>query len=226
MPTIVFANAKGGSGKSTSALVLACELADHTSVSIIDADPNQPITTWSEGGNVPPSLTVVTNESERTILDDIDDAARRSAFVIVDLEGIGSRRVTYAISRSDLVVVPMQEQKPDADMAAKVVEEILIESKAYQRPIPFSVLFTRTRVVAKSRNARMIGDDLIKNEALDVLPVELNERDAFASMWTYQCAVRDLEPSRVNNVQAAVNNAHLLAEAVVAHIADLKAEAA
>lgn len=226
MPTIVLANAKGGSGKSTSALVLACELADHTSVAIIDADPNQPITTWASSGRAPPRLSVITNVSERTILDDIDEAAERHAFVIADLEGIGSRRVTYAISRADLVVVPMQEQKPDADMAAKVVEEIMIESKAYQRPIPFAVLFTRTRVVAKSRTARMIADDLIANEHLDVLPVELNERDAYAAMWSYQCAVRDLDRNRVNNVPAAINNAHVLAEAVVSHLARLNEEAA
>ena len=40
MPTIVFASPKGGVGKSTSAVLLATELASHGgSVTMIDADP-------------------------------------------------------------------------------------------------------------------------------------------------------------------------------------------
>ena len=41
MPAIVFASPKGGAGKSTSAVVLATELAGQgAGVTIIDADPN------------------------------------------------------------------------------------------------------------------------------------------------------------------------------------------
>ena len=44
MPTISFASSKGGAGKSTSAVLLATELAQRgTTVTIIDADPNQPV---------------------------------------------------------------------------------------------------------------------------------------------------------------------------------------
>ncbi|MGA2250931.1 MAG: ParA family protein [Terracidiphilus sp.] len=48
MPTIVFANPKGGVGKSTAAVLLATELASHGgSVTMIDADPNRPLTQWA-----------------------------------------------------------------------------------------------------------------------------------------------------------------------------------
>ena len=44
MPTIVFASPKGGAGKSTSAVVLASELALRgAQVVVIDADPNRPV---------------------------------------------------------------------------------------------------------------------------------------------------------------------------------------
>ena len=43
VPTISFIQPKGGAGKSTSALVLALELAKGASTAIIDADPNAPI---------------------------------------------------------------------------------------------------------------------------------------------------------------------------------------
>ena len=49
MPTISFASSKGGAGKSTSAVLLATELSQHgTTVTIIDADPNQPVLRWSK----------------------------------------------------------------------------------------------------------------------------------------------------------------------------------
>ena len=48
MPVIAFANSKGGSGKTTSALLLACELANAKAVTLIDADPRHPISrTWA-----------------------------------------------------------------------------------------------------------------------------------------------------------------------------------
>jgi chromosome partitioning protein len=40
MPTISFIQPKGGAGKSTSALILAAELAKGAQVIVIDADPN------------------------------------------------------------------------------------------------------------------------------------------------------------------------------------------
>ena len=49
MPTIVFASPKGGAGKSTSAVVLAAELAlREADVVIIDADPNRPVSSWAK----------------------------------------------------------------------------------------------------------------------------------------------------------------------------------
>lgn len=87
MSTIVLANPKGGCGKSTTALVLGQLIARQMPATIVDADPNQPISSWADEGAVPDGLTVVLNKSETTILDDIDTAESRSAFVIVDLEG-------------------------------------------------------------------------------------------------------------------------------------------
>jgi chromosome partitioning protein len=44
MPTIVFASPKGGVGKSTAAVLLATELAGFgAGVTLIDADPNKPV---------------------------------------------------------------------------------------------------------------------------------------------------------------------------------------
>ena len=221
MPTIVFANAKGGSGKSTASLILACELADYTKVALIDADPNHPIAAWHERGPTPENMEVIVNDSDRKILDQIDRAAEEVPFVVVDLEGIGSRRVSYAISRADLVIVPMQEQVPDEDMAARITEEIAVESQRERREIPWSILFTRTRVVAKGRIATAITTPLRENPNVHVLANELHERNAFSAMWYYGTTVRDLDRERVNNVEKAVLNARYFTMEIVERIAEL-----
>ncbi len=115
MPTIVFASPKGGAGKSTSAVVLATELAGRgATVAVIDADPNRPLSRWATRPGKPESLTVVAGVTEDTVLDEIDQAARQAAFVVVDLEGTASLMVGYAISRADLVIVPTQGSLLDA----------------------------------------------------------------------------------------------------------------
>jgi chromosome partitioning protein len=120
MPTIVFATPKGGAGKSTSAVLLATELANRGgAVTVIDADPNKPVSQWARRSEVPKGLTVEANVSEDTIIDQIEDAAHKSTFVIVDLEGTASVMASYAISRADLVIIPTQGSHLDAAESAK-----------------------------------------------------------------------------------------------------------
>lgn len=115
MPTIVFLPPKGGAGKSTSAVLLASELANRGgAVTIIDADPNKPVSHWAKRSELPKKLAVVGDVSEDTIIDQIEDAARKSASVIVDLERTASVMASYATSRADLVLIPTQGSHLDA----------------------------------------------------------------------------------------------------------------
>jgi chromosome partitioning protein len=121
MPVIPFVSPKGGPGKSTSALLLATFLAKLYDVTVIDADPNHPILDWASGGNVPPRLTVISEEDEDNIIATIEDAAAKTPFVIVDLEGTASKTVVRAVSQADLVIIPMQGSYEDAKAAVRGV---------------------------------------------------------------------------------------------------------
>jgi chromosome partitioning protein len=69
MPVIVFANPKGGAGKSTSAVILATQLAlKGATVTAIDADPNRPVSQWARRPGCPENLTVLADVSESTII--------------------------------------------------------------------------------------------------------------------------------------------------------------
>lgn len=215
MPVIAFANSKGGSGKTTSALLLACELAETKPVTIIDADPRHPITHWATLPSVPSNLSVVQNQSEKTILDEIEEAAASTPFVIIDLEGTASRLMSYAISQSDLVIIPMKEQQQDALAAIEVIKEIHRDMKAVRRQIPFAVLFTQSKVVAKSRTARFVAQQFRTNPKLKTFQAEINERDAFSAMFATGGSVRSMAIDAVNNVEAAIRNVEAFTEEVI-----------
>jgi chromosome partitioning protein len=69
MPVVVMASPKGGVGKSTAAVILATQLAESdASVTIIDADPNKPISRWASRPGKPETLTLVDNVTEQTII--------------------------------------------------------------------------------------------------------------------------------------------------------------
>lgn len=221
MPVIVFANSKGGVGKSTSAVVLAQVLAHRgASVSLVDADPNQPLSQWwqRDPAHIPANLTLMPNVTENTITDVIDQAAANSAFVIVDLEGSANMAVSYAIGRADLVLVPMQGSQLDADQSRRVIELIRREEKAFRREIPYAVFFTRTSPVIRSKDLSHIEADL-KANAIRMLPVEMTERAAFRTIMQLGGTIYDLTTAEVSKPEAAIENAEAFARAVAALLA-------
>jgi chromosome partitioning protein len=226
MPVIAFANSKGGSGKTTSALLLAQALAAHRPTTLIDADPRHPITAWAEKPGKPDDLTVVTNASEKTILDEIEAAAASDPFVIIDLEGTASRLMSYAISQADLVVIPMKEQQQDAMAALDVIQEIHRDMKATRRRIPYAVLFTQSRAAVKSRTARHIGAQFRNTPQVDTFKTEINERDAFAAMFSMGGTVADMSPKKVNGLENALANVEAFREELIAKLRQIRENSA
>ncbi len=220
MPVIAFANSKGGVGKSTTALALAQVFAKGgASVTLIDADPNQPLARWAakDPGNVPQNLKILPDITEETIIEAIDQAATRDPFVLVDLEGSANVAVSYAIGRADLALIPMRGSQLDADQAARVIKLIEREARAYRRKIPFAVVFTCTSPVLRSRDFKHIERQFIQSN-IPVLPVEMVERAAFRAMIQLGGTLYDLTQAEVNNPQAAITNAEALAKSVVTFI--------
>jgi chromosome partitioning protein len=207
MPTISFSSSKGGVGKSTSAVLLATELAERgASVTIIDADPNQPVSRWSRKPGCPEGLLVVSGATEETLIDAIDEAAQKTAFVIVDLEGTASLMVAQAMSRSDLVVIPTKGSELDAIEALKVIRFIARQEKAYQKAIPYAVLFTQTNPAVRPRTLKSLEHDLL-SQGIPLFGTALHERDAFRAIFSYGGPLSGLSTSAVRNISAASENA-------------------
>lgn len=216
MPTIVMCSTKGGVGKSTAALVLAQVYAAAGSrVTLIDADPNQPLSTWAKrfGDSVPPNLTVVGDVDETTIVDTIDSAAETDPFVIVDLEGSANVTASYAISRADLVLIPLRGKQLDADQASRVVGLIARESRAFKRDIPYRVLFSMMSAL-QTKEQRHIVDSLLE-KGIPILPAHMVERAAFSAIFQLGGTIFSLSKDDVSNPLAAQQNAKEVAAAVI-----------
>jgi chromosome partitioning protein len=224
MPVISVANPKGGAGKSTTALVLGTTLAHFGgAVSLIDCDPNRPIAAWAQGESAT-SMRVISDVTESSIVGTIDRERGGRQFVVVDLEGTASRMVSRAITRSDLVLIPMQASAVDAAQAARAVDLVREEEQVLNREIPFRIVFTRTSSAIPTRNEKMIVEEL-RSSGIPVLTTHLNERAAFKSLFTYRVALSELDPTLVNGVPAAQENAQRLSEEVVELVATLTGKA-
>ena len=215
MPTIVFASPKGGAGKSTSAVVIACELSrSGIGVVIIDADPNRPVSKWAKLEGRPINLAVVADITETSIIDEIEAWAAKVPFVVVDLEGTASMTVAYAISRADLVIIPVQGSQLDASEAAKAIRLIRQQEKAFGRQIPHAVLFTRTSAVIKPRLLQHIRRELHAAK-VPIFDAQMQEREAFRAIFSFGGTLETLKSSQVSNLPAAITNARAVTAEVV-----------
>ena len=217
MPTIAFVSPKGGAGKTTSAFLLATALTKFYDVTVIDADPNHPIQTWAQGGNTPPRMTVISDVNEDTIIERIEDAAAKTPIVVVDLEGTASKIVVYAISQADLIIIPTQGSQLDANEASRAIRVVMQSQKMPKTATPYAVLLTRTSPSIRTRTQSHIQKGLIE-AGIPVFETELNERDAFRAVFSFQQTLDGLNPAEVANLERGKLNVWEFVHEVLARL--------
>lgn len=211
MPVISFASPKGGVGKSTSALILASGLTQAgASVSVIDGDPNRTLYNWSNNAG-PGAFSCRELPSDNEILDAIEDGATRSQFVIVDLEGTANLAMSRAISRTDLVIIPLQASPVDARQASRAIKLVIDEGRALRRRIPFRMLFTRVNPAIATRDEREIRTQF-READIPTFGIALNDRAAFRAMFTHYRSLWDLTDEAAGIDKARQNAAAFVAE--------------
>ncbi|WP_159982107.1 MULTISPECIES: ParA family protein [unclassified Novosphingobium] len=224
MPTIVFVSPKGGVGKTTAALLLASELARAAPVTVVDADPNHPIAAWARGAALPETLSVLADVDEDSIIDRIEEAAAKTPFVVVDLEGTAAKIVLLAVSQADLVVIPMQGSQLDAEQASRAIRVLKQHEKMTGRAVPFGVLLTRTSPIIRTRTMGHIQGGLL-DAGVPVFDAQLNEREAFRAVFSFQQTLGNLDPREVSNLDKAQANAEQFAAEVIARLRESRKSA-
>jgi chromosome partitioning protein len=224
MPVISYANSKGGSGKTTAALLTACSLARTGDVAIIDADPRQPISSWAakrEAG-LPAGLSLVADVTENNVFDVIERARETFDYVVIDLEGTASKLTGVATTSSDLIIVPTMEMQQDAEAALNVLQVLDRDFKQFRRTVPYAILFSRTKHV-KSRTEAFINKQFRQKPNL-CFDRELMQRDAYAQIFVRGATLYEIPTKEVTGVDKAIAELDGLVSEIQARLGHSNAE--
>jgi chromosome partitioning protein len=223
MTVIVFANSKGGTGKTTTALAVAGLLAERKKVRFIDTDPARPtsIDTWAasraHSDLIPAGLDTIASDGEKLILAEIERSEAANDYTIIDLEGSETLLATYAITQADLVVIPMQETSLDHTKARSTVAEVQRASKMTRSFIPYCTILTNTVVVGRGRSDEEIYQKVKADPGMRLMHHQMPKNEAFRQMIATGSTIARLEDASPN----VKNKAMMYAQDVVSEILEL-----
>ena len=233
MYVITFANPKGGSGKTTSAMLLAEQIAASGGrVAVLDLDPNANIVAWarareSEGRGVPFAVHARPQAEETVGL--IDGLADEADYLIVDLEGSKDQIVTFALSRTDLCIIPLDGSPMEARQAAQAVKLVQSTSKMIRAPIAYALLFARTNAAFQTTDERDVRQAM-EASAIATLPVSIARRAPYTRIFRDSVLLSELPAivtaemkgkgasatdKALKQVSSAIDNARDYAQAVI-----------
>lgn len=215
MPVIVAANPKGGSGKSTTCLVIGTTLANQgATVRIIDADPQRTLGLWSEGKSKYGEIVVGPTPNEDLTVQ-IDKLQSQFQFVIIDVQGSANQEIVSAMSRADLVLIPMQAMTADAQVATRAIRLLRTQENLFKRTIPHAIVFMRTSPIIVTREEKEIRRN-IEEAGLPHFTRSLNQRTAFSHMFAHKLSLGELNEVETNGLEAAQENAKELTAEMIA----------
>ncbi len=214
MPSIFsVTNPKGGSGKTTVAIILAGEFAKHGySAAIIDADPQGSSYQWHATsvarGLSPQSVDLVRAPKESDLVQAIDRLEGYDV-IVIDTPGYYGGVLIQSALHADLVVLPCKIHTFDASQVVRTIRNL--EAHAKDAGLPMSqhrVLFNEYDSL--DRNTRPLREVLayLKDENISVCSNALYRRVTFRTMTSghgtlYQMSDKDesVRKARYNSDQ-------------------------
>ena len=162
---IAVGNLKGGTGKSTIAVNLACGLAERTgSVALIDADPQGTATAWLRDG--PPqgldllALPLAGAAGDGLWTGRIIAQRRRQDLVVLDLPPQMGECFEAALRVADLLIVPLTLSEVDLHATAQALA--VLHRVQSVRKGPPSCLLVPSKVDRRTSVGRQARDALVR----------------------------------------------------------------
>jgi chromosome partitioning protein len=198
---VAVGNLKGGVGKSTLAVNLACELAAGAKVRLVDADAQETTAEWLAGGALP-------IEGEALPLDDPKQAqawirkvrAMPADLVVIDLPPHTGAATAAALFLADLFVIPVAPSGLDLRAAAKALD-MLREARALRGDGKPPALLVPSRVDRRTGAGREIEAAL--HEMGEPVGPAIGLRSAFVDSATARDWVGAFAPRSVAHQEIA-----------------------
>ncbi len=210
MAVISIANAKGGAGKTTVALLLAMEFAQRgEKVVIFDCDPMAFAAKWHRLRGGVDTISVVTGITFANLGSNLRAQEGQRAHIIIDLSGARDALIALTAGLSDLVLVPVQGCAMDAQGAAHVLDLIgQVETNAHSH-INYAVVLTRVSSFVTTRAMRSVKV-LLASRNIALLDTPIIERSAYRDMFDHGGTLYTIDPAKVSNLAKAQRNMQAL----------------
>lgn len=239
MALVLFANTKGGSGKTTSALIFATEVIQHDAkVVIFEGDPNAPLSRWGRNRGLPVilgsdhkprnaeqakavieaaagghRLVLIQDSDEERVFDWVEAATGWAHIVVADPEGSPNQWLQDVALSADLVIIPFAPTALDAHQVAKTVTVLGRVGRRTGAPVPYRVLLTRCGAI-QTRDERKIRAALAEH-GVPFLSTSLRDRPAFRAIFDVDKELGELDAALVNGMEGARQNAAALSAEIV-----------
>lgn len=176
----VFANQKGGVGKSTQSTAFAWEcMLNDQKVLLVDADPQQSILSWSEyrQTSFPNGINII-GMAKKTIHRDILSIADDYDHIVIDTPGRSTDITRSAIFAADVVIIPCRPSQRDVWAAMDVID-LIGEAQIFKPSIKAAFLINMKTVNTKLSKTI---PNLLRNENINIplLNSEVCKREIYA----------------------------------------------
>ena len=205
---MTFVNPKGGTVKTTSCMILAEQLAETGyKVCVLDCDPNRNILGWQEQRDKKGSdriFDVIEGPSEDDLIDRLGELETSYEVALLDMEGTADQIVTFALSQTDLCIIPFEPTPMETRQAARSVALVERTSKMINRSIKYVLVMTRTNAAFQTSDEKDVRSSI---KDLPILETSLVKRAAFTRIFRDAELLRELDVRSVSNVGKALENA-------------------
>ena len=218
MAVISIANAKGGSGKTTAAVLLATELAvSGFRTALFDCDDLKLAAVWARASGLGSRLTLVDGVTVANLANNLRAVAGSVDHVIIDLSGARDVLVALTVGLSDLALVPVQGCAMDSRGASQVLELIDFVGANSRMQLNRAVVLSRVNPLVTTRALRSVKA-LLCAKGIPLIDTPIIERSAYRDMFETGGTLYSASASRISNLDKAQANMRAFVDDVL-HLA-------